>query len=213
MLLSPRRRVDGAPGMRGAVSRSAPATLCADTGHIPVVVGEPDDHVVGYPARGGVRRPKSVRLGTPGRPVRTGRSGNKVSRTRRALDAGGSVKPLVSHVLRLRCAARRARPTSPRADPPFRPSTCSAARRDTQDLRSDAAVSTSWASLHCTKTVVIMCECAVALKRVQKYTRSRGVGTGAPARHGGPSIGLDLELHIGVLGRPGAVRGVAGLEV
>ena len=127
MLLEPRRRDDDAPGMRGAVSRSAPATLCANTGHILMVVGEPEDHVVGYPARGGVRRPKAVRLGT-GAHLAQRRQGEQIStragrRWQRATFA--------SHVLRLRCAARRAGPTSPRADPPFRSSTCSAARRDT----------------------------------------------------------------------------------
>ena len=41
------------------------------------------------------------------------------------------------------------------------------------------------------------------------YTRSPGVW--ARARHGGSS--LDLELHVGVLGRPRAVQGGAGLVV
>jgi hypothetical protein len=161
VLLEPRRRDDDAPGMRGAVSRSAPATLCANTGHILMVVGEPEDHVVGYPARGGVRRPKAVRLGTPERPVRTWRSGDKVSRYRRALDAGGSVQPL-----RHTCygyGAQQGAPDQPRraltlpSDPALAPR-----HAGTLDLHCDALVSTSWAPPHCTMTAVIVYECVVA---------------------------------------------------
>ena len=190
MLLEPRRRDDDAPGMRGAVSRSAPATLCANTGHIIVVVGEPSDHVVGYPAGGGVRRPKPVRLCTPERPVRTGRSGNKVRKFRRALDAGGSVKPLVSHVLRLRCAARRARPTSPRAGSPFRSSTCSAARRDTGSaLRRIGFHELGFATLHRDGRDRVRVRLCVK-KHSEGHTRDQpGCGR---ARHDGPAL-LDLE--------------------
>ena len=112
--------------------------------------------------------------------MRTGHSGNKVSAFQRALDAGGNAEPQRS----TRCdygAQQGALDQPHRAlTLPSDPALIPRARRDTRAAQR-RAVSTSWASLHCTKTVVIMCECAVALKRVQKYTRSRGVGTGAPA--------------------------------
>ena len=116
----------------------------------------------------------------PGRPVHTGHSGNKVSAFQRDLDAGGTTEPQRS----TRCdyGAQQGALDQPRRalTLPSDPALIPRARRDTRAAQR-RAVSTSWASLHCTKTVVILCEYAVALKRVQKYTRSRGVGTGAPA--------------------------------
>ena len=67
----------------------------------------------------------------PGRPVRTGSSGNKVSTFRRVLDAVGTAKPPCNTHCDYGAQQGAPGPTSPRADPPLRPSTCSAARRDT----------------------------------------------------------------------------------
>ena len=50
------------------------------------------------------------------------------------------------HALRLRCAAGRAGPISPRAFTPFRPSSCSSGAQGHRSGTSDAAVSTSWGS-------------------------------------------------------------------
>ena len=112
--------------------------------------------------------------------MRTGHSGNKVSALQHALDAGGTAEPQRS----TRCdygAQQGALDQPHRAlTLPSDPALIPRARRDTRAAQR-RAVSTSCASLHCTKTVVILCEYAAALKRVQKFTRSRGVGTGAPA--------------------------------
>ena len=96
------------------------------------------------------------------------------------MDAGGTAEP--QHSTRCDYSAQQGALDQPHRALilPSDPALIPRARRDTKAAQR-RAVSTSWASLHCTKTVVILCEYAVALKRVQKYTRSRGVGTGAPA--------------------------------
>ena len=78
----------------------------------------------------------------------------------------------------VRSRARRA--NTPRAFPPFRPSSCSADAQGHRSGTSDAAVSTSWGSLHCTKTVVIVCGCFVAFQSCNSLNTRNHVGAGAP---------------------------------
>ena len=145
----------------------------------------------------------------PGRPVRTGHSGNKVSAFQRALDAGGTAEPQRS----TRCdygAQQGALDQLHRAltnpsDPALIPRVRTQGHRSgTATLRFQRA---GLPALHeDVRDIVRVRGCVKTCSEIHAITWS---GNGR-ARHGGP---LDLELHVGVLGRPRAVRGVAGLEV
>ena len=113
------------------------------------------------------------------------------------------------HALRLRCATGRAGPTSLRADPSLQTQFLSAGAQGTgaAQRRLDFNV-LGFATLHEDGRDIVRVHCRV--KTCSKIHAITWSGNGR-ARHGGP--GLDLELHVGVLGRPGAVRCVAGLDV
>ena len=126
-----------------------------------------------------------------------------------ALDAVGTAK--LPCGTRCDCGAQQGAPgpTSPRAGPPFRPSTCSAACRDTGSAQRRCGFDElGFATLHEDGCDIVRVRCRVkTCSEIHAITWS---GNGR-ARHGVP--GIDLELHVGVLGRPRAVRGVARVEV
>ena len=144
----------------------------------------------------------------PGRPVRTGHSGNKVSAFQRALDAGGTAEPQRS----TRCdygAQQGALDQPHRAlTNPSDPALIPRVRRDTGAAQRRSGFNElGFPALHEDgRDIVRVRGCVKTCSEIHAITWS---GNGR-ARHGGP---LDLELHVGVLGRPRAVRGVAGLEV
>ena len=193
---------------RRPTSCSAAAASCEITEHVLAVDDATEGHVVGYPAHGGVRRPTSVRRGHPGRPVRTGHSGNKVSAFQRALDAGGTAEPQRS----TRCdygAQQGALGQPHRAlTNPSDLALIPRVRRDTGAAQRRCGFNELGftASHEDGRDIVRVRGCVKTCSEIHAIAWS---GNGR-ARHGGP---LDLELHVGVLGRPRAVRGVAGLEV
>ena len=140
--------------------------------------------------------------------MRTGHSGNKVSAFQHDLDAGGTTEPQRS----TRCdydAQQGALDQPHRAlTNPSDPALIPRVRRDTGAAQRRCGFNElGFAALHKDgRDIVRVRGCVKTCSEIHVITWS---GNGR-ARHGGP---LDLELHVGVLGRPRAVRGVAGLEV